>query len=142
MSFYMIVNSDRCSEYFPTNTAYRFSTYLKFPLALTGSWKVALAEIKVSDNRMHADSHRDVYVYSSICEESIVDGEKQSLLRRLFHNDGDYATVLPTLFYVPVKENEIDRFDVYIKDGDGNYASFLKGSTSVTLHFKKYPFVA
>lgn len=139
MSFYMVLNSDRSLEYFPNNKAYHFQVYLKFPLVLSGSWKVALSEVKINEKVSNFEFHKDIYVFSSICEETIVDGEKQSLLRRIFERDGSYTSIFPTLFYVSVKENQIDHFDIYLKDVDGNFATFIKDPTSFTLHFRKHP---
>lgn len=141
MSVYMILNSNKSLEYCPDNKPYHFKTYLKFPLTFNGTWKVALTEAKIIDTISSFEFHKDVYIYSTICEETIVDGEKRSLLRRLFKKDGNYTNIFQTFSYVPVKENEINHFDIYLKDEGEHFTSFIKEPTSFTLHFRKYPFL-
>jgi hypothetical protein len=50
-----------------------------------------------------------IYLYSSICGESIVEGEKKPLLHRLpVTITGNWSTNIEAPFYVPVKYNNIE----------------------------------
>ena len=50
MNFYMIVNSDQCQRFFPSNKAYHFRTHIKAHRSLQGTWKVALTEIYITES--------------------------------------------------------------------------------------------
>lgn len=45
-------------------------------------------------------------------------------------------------YYVPVKLSDVQQIHIYIKDENGNDASFFKTKVTVTLHFKKFPFLS
>jgi hypothetical protein len=48
------------------------------------------------------------FIYSSICGESIVEGEKKPLLRRLpATTRGNWSTNIEAPFYIPLKNNNI-----------------------------------
>ena len=57
-------------------------THLKSQLTLNGVWKVALMDIKIPQNN-HMLEEKDLYLFSNMCGESVVDGVSQSLLRRV-----------------------------------------------------------
>ena len=138
MSIYVILSSDRSVNYFPQNTSYKFSCHLNAPLHLEGSWKVALVEAFISSSLSKSDM---LYLSSSICEESIVEGEKQPLLRRLMAYDpGHWSTIVESGFYIPVKQKEMYDIDINIYTKSGEFASFLNKTSSITLHFKAFPF--
>lgn len=82
MSFYMIVNSQQSASVFPDNKPFHFFTHLKLKLALNGVWKVALIDIKIPLNN-HIFEQKDVYSFSNMCGESIIDGVYKPLLRRV-----------------------------------------------------------
>jgi len=133
----MIVNSDQCQSFFPSNKAYHFRTHLKAPLSLQGTWKVAFIYLTESSPL----PYKKLYLYSDICEDSIVDGEYHPLLRRLINDHvGYWAEIYELPNYVPVKRSEITDIEFYIKDEAGNYASLLTNPVSITLHFRSFPF--
>ena len=132
------MSSDKAVEYFPNNKAYKFTSHLNTPLILNGIWRVALVEADITSNFSKTDP---IYLSSNICGESIVDGEQKPLLRRLTAVDmGNWTTVLDTPHYVPVRINEIYDIEIYITDSQNHIASFLDNTSTVTLHFKSFPF--
>ena len=138
MSVYVVLSSDKSLQYFPSNTSYKFSCHLNAPLILEGKWKVALVEAYVSSSYSKSNM---LYLSSSICEESIIEGEKKPLLRRLTaYSPGQWNTVFESGFYVPVKHKEIYDIDVNITTESEQLASFLDQTSSITLHFKAFPF--
>lgn len=140
MSFYMIVNSNGNSHYFPSNKPYHFKTRLQPEQSFPGLWKVAL--ISIFTNKQHIQPNKQIYIYSSVCGESIVDGEMRSLLR-LANSDtkGILNKEFSTLMYVNVNKSDISEIEFYIRDEQFNVASFLTQPLTVTLHFKSYPFL-
>jgi len=138
MGIYVTISSNKSLEYFPHNTAYKFSSHLNSPLFLNGHWRVALVETDISSNISKAES---IYLYSNVCGESIVDGEQKPLLRRLSAiSMGNWSNIFEVPHYVPVKVNDIYNIDIYITDGQNHLASFIDIPSTVTLHFKSFPF--
>ena len=74
------MSSDRALTYFPQNKSYNCETHLNAPLLLGGVWKVALVDVDIVSSTSKTEA---IYLYSSICWEYIVEGEKKPLLRRL-----------------------------------------------------------
>ena len=143
MSIYAIVHvsSDASLSYFPQNKAYHFKCRLNTPLNLEGIWRVALLEANISTTKS-VKTFKPLYVYSNICGESIVDGDKQPILRKLTCNSpGNWDTVFEMGHYTPVKVNNIDDIDIYITTREGILASFIDQPSSITLHFKAFPFL-
>ena len=138
MSIYVVLSSDKSSKFFPNNEPYRFKSHLNAPIVLEGTWKVGLVEADITSTISKDDS---IYLHSSICQESIVEGEKKPLLRRLMSNSpGDWTTIVESPFYIPVNVKELYNIDIYITDRYDITASFLNQPSTLTLHFKSFPF--
>lgn len=141
MSIYAIVSSESSLQYFPQNKAYHFKCHLNTSLNLEGVWKVALLEANISSSK-HLKALKPLYIYSNICGESIVDGDKQPILRKLMGNSPDnWDSVFNVGHYMPVKINSISDIDIYITTREGVLASFLDQPYSITLHFRAFPFI-
>lgn len=133
------MSSDKALKYFPSNTAYRFSTHLNIPLVLHGEWKVALVEADITSSIPKSEA---IYLYSNTCGESIVDGEQKPLLRRLTASGpGIWSSLFEVPHYVPVKITELFDIDIYITDNKNDLASFINQTSTITLHFKAFPFL-
>lgn len=142
MDKYLYVRSDDSNAVFDDNTSNRFRVQLHFPLYLPGLWKVALVEFHATDkNNSTLKTDEGLYIYSDICQESIVYGEQRPLLRRLEKNSkGRWDYTLDPPFYVPVTKNEVREFEIYIKgELDSDHTHLVK-PLHLTLHFKPYPF--
>jgi len=135
MSFYMIINSNKNLDIYPHNRPHKFRTYLQTPITLKSKWKVALVDIKLS-------ATNDLYIYSNICGDTIVDGNKQPLLRRICCSSQTDHYQFDQLTYIPVTKSELRDIEFFITDEQGNQASFLKNQVSITLHFRSYPYFA
>lgn len=141
MSLYVIVHSDESKKYFPGNKTCSFWTHFQSPLYLEGSWKVALVDINLTTTT--PKTKQNLYMYSDICGESFLDGEKENLLRVLrAQKVGNWSQSFDRAFYVPVTKSDIRDLEIVIKTGKGNTASFLTDRATITLHFKRYPFLS
>lgn len=141
MSMYAIVSSDSSLQYFPQNKSYHFKVHLNTPLTLEGIWKVALMEASVSTSKPLKVS-KPLCMYSNICGESIVNGEKEPLLRKLYSKSStNWDVIFETGHYMPLKINNITDIDIYITTVEGVLASFLDQTSRITLHFKAFPFI-
>lgn len=137
----MVINSQQCMDVFPDNKPYRFFTPLKSQLTLKGVWKVALIDIKIPQNN-HLFVEKDLYIFSIMCGESVVDGVSQPLLRRVCPSSSEfdyYSFKHPC--YVSVIKHELFDIEFYIKDEHRDKASFLNQPLTLTLHFKAYLFL-
>lgn len=138
MSIYVVLSSDMSSTYFPDNKPFRFKSHFNSPLLLEGSWKVALIEAEISSTLSKTEA---IYLHSSICQDSIVEGDKKPLLRRIMSAaPSDWSTFIDLPHYIPINTNELYDIDIYIKDKQDNNASFLDRPSTLTLHFKSFPF--
>lgn len=141
MSIYAIVSSDSSLHLYPENKAYHFKCHLNTPLHLEGVWRVALLEANVSAKKQ-MKTLKPLYVYSNICGESIVDGDQEPLLRKLqVSSSNNWDVIFEAGHYIPLKINNIADIDIYITTKEGVLASFLDQPSSVTLHFKAFPFI-
>ena len=126
-------------NYFHQNTPTNFKSHLNSPIILNGIWRVALVEVNISSS---ISKSNDIYLHYDICDDSIVNGNRKPLLRRLMTVEtGNWSAILETPHYVPVKLSEIDNIGIYITDDHGGLVSFLDYPSTVTLHFKAFPFL-
>ena len=138
MSIYLVASSDKSLEYYPQNASYKFSSHLKAPLILNGKWKVAIVETFISSSFAKKDI---LYISSNVCDTSIIEGHQQSFLRRFpATSSGHWSATFHTPYYMNVKLCEIYDIEIDIKTKSGEYATFLDETSSVTLHFKAFPF--
>lgn len=140
MSLRMVLSSDDGKSFYPNNTSYDFRIKLNRTLQFDGYWVVALTEIRISEK---AQKDVELFVCSDLCQDSFVGSSEQPLLRRVFYEDVKNSNIIYTQpYYVPVKLTDVQQIRIYIKDENGNDASFLKKKVTVTLHFKKFPFLS
>lgn len=78
MSIYMVLNSDKHSNYYPQNKPYNFKAHLIRPMNLEGKWMVSLVDFKTDTSALF---YEDVYMYCDMCGDSIIDGSMYPLLR-------------------------------------------------------------
>lgn len=144
MDRYLYVSSDDSVQYFPDNLVYKFKVHLHLPLTLRGLWKCGLVEFHAEvQTPAKSSQKRDqaVYVFSDLCQGSILGGSEQTLLRRLESNTKTgWHYVFENAFYLPIKRKDLVEFEVVIKAEDGSFPSFLKSPLYMTLHLKPYPF--
>jgi hypothetical protein len=73
--------------------------------------------------------------------DSIVEAEKKPMLRRLMYNaPGDWTSIVESPHYITVNAKELYNIDIYITDREDKDASFLDRPSTLTLHFKSFPF--
>lgn len=139
MSHYIVINSNNNLEYFPDNKPYHFRTVFQAPLHLTGFWKMAAVEAIIAEP--NAKVGYNLYLHCDACDGCILDGEYASLLRPVRSlKTGKWTQTFDLPYYVSTNKSELRELEIYIKDGKGNLATFLRKPVSVTIHFKSYPF--
>ena len=140
MSLRMVLRSTDSSEYFDNKPNY-FRIQLNKQVQLDGYWTVALTEF-TTESWNPNKKYREVFICCNICEETFVGGKDMPLLRRVYLGEKPESNVIYKLpYYVPVKIGELQQICIYITDRAGNLVPFLDGPVSITLHFKKFPYV-
>ena len=138
-AFYVIVRGDQGGIYYPNNTHYKFQVHFATPLLFQGDWNGALVEFSCIQV---IKGYKELYIYSNIFGESVVDGTKQPLIRRILNTKGKgWNVVMASAFYLPLKVAQVMDLEVYIKDETGEYATVLTSPVSMTLHFRRSSFL-
>ncbi len=143
MDRYLTLRSTDSLELYPGNTPYNFRVNLNEPLYFEKQWMVALCDITIQNWAVNKRGDcKDIYVCSSMCVPSFVGESQEPLLRRIclrgIKRERHFA--FPHLYYIPLKVQHLQSLDLYIKEANGESASFLTGPVSVTLHLKPLPF--
>lgn len=110
-------------------------------MQLDGYWTIGLTEFTTESWNSNKKS-QEVFICCDMCEETFVGGKDMPLLRRVYLGEKQETNIIYELtYYVPVKIGQLQQICIYITDREGNLVSFLDGPVSVTLHFKKFPYV-
>ena len=129
--FYIFLSSKDSLRYHPDNKGYNFTVELPERVELRGNWKVALCDIflneKISDTLM---------VYSDICDYSFVRDSLEPILRMVMPNN-KRSQIFSDRFYLGVRQSNLGRIKIYIKDSSFKNAVALKGEIQLTIHLKK-----
>ena len=129
--FYIFLSSKDSLRYHPDNKGYNFTVELPKRVELRGNWKVALCDIflneKISDTLM---------VYSDICDYSFVRDSLEPILRMVMPNN-KRSQIFSYRFYLGVRQSNLGRIKIYIKDSSFKNVVALKGEIQLTLHLKK-----
>lgn len=140
MSVRMVLRSTDSLEYFD-NKPNCFRIQLNKQVQFDGYWTVAVTEFTTESWDVNKKSS-EVFICCDICEETIVGGKDIPLLRRVFLGEKKENNIIYKLpYYIPMKIGQLQQICIYITDRAGNLVSFLDGPVSVTLHFKKFPYV-
>jgi hypothetical protein len=116
----------------------KFKSHLNAPITLDGNWRMALIKADITSTLSKENA---IYIYSCICQDSIVEGEKKPMLRRLMSNaPGDWTSIVESPHYIPINANELYNIDIYITDREDKDGAFLDRPSTLTLHFKSFPF--
>ena len=143
MDRYVYIQSDdNNKDYFYDNESYKFKVHLKYPLVLTGTWKVGLTAFYTSLTRSQRLTDTALYVYCDFCKESVIHGQLQKLLRCIpMTKQNKWEHMFQNVYYLPVSKQEIFEMEFYIKTRNGQDASFLNKPVILELHFKYYPYL-
>lgn len=143
MDRYVYVHSsDSDQYYFKENEFFQFKVHLQYPILMKGMWKVGLTAFYSKSDAKTRNRDESLYLYCNFCEESIVKGELQRLLRCIpTSKQGKWEHMFQNVYYLPVSLEEIYEMEFYIKTRDGSLATFLNKPVTIELHFKPYPFL-
>lgn len=137
----MILSSLDDRELFD-NKPYDFRVQFNRQLQFDGYWMVGLTEISVT-SVLQKGNCKELFIYCNVCQESFVGTQEVPLLRRVYLTETENCNIIyDSTYYVPMKLSELRYLHVYIRDSKGQPSSILEGDVTITLHFKKFPFIA
>jgi len=135
--FYMYLSSEDSKDIYPRNRPHCFNIQLPERVNLTGTWTVALAEVDYPCI-FNGKTPWWIIFEVTLCDASIVGNKKMSVLRRLpVENLKVNRLSFNPMFHVPIRQQEFDNIQVYIRDPAGNQVSFAEGFLTCTLQFKR-----
>lgn len=135
MTTRMVLKSTDSKAYYPQNQTWNFRVRLPRSLPLKGYWTVELTEISIL--RVESTKFQnEIYVYCSLCDDSIVGDQLLPLLRRVYIEKTGNAIFLRP-YRIPLRFNDLRDVHVYIKDSQGRDASFLAEELTVTLVLRR-----
>lgn len=122
MDHFVYIRSDECDDYFKDNMPCKFKIHLKSPLILKGFWTVGLVEFFCTSSSS-TKLNNVLHLFCNFCNESILNGELQPLLRRMppsKKNQWIYSFDSP--FYRSVMKKEIYEMEFHIETETGQLA--------------------
>ena len=125
MMKYLYLSSKNSLNIYPTNTSYDFTVEL--PNTIFGVYECALADITYSDT-----VQQDMYVYSDICEENVIDDKYLPILR-VVSAPGEISNY----YFVNASREAIQRVRVFIRDANFKVPSVSLGTVRVTLLLRR-----
>lgn len=134
MSLRMVLKSTDSASTHSDNKPYNFRVRLPRSLPLTGEWTVELTEF--CNDSIGRLSDKEIFVYCSICEDTIIGECQGPLLRRIYLIDSKNQ-IFSRPYRIPLRINDLTDLHIYIKDKNGGDASFLTGDSTVTLVFRQ-----
>ena len=132
MSIRLVLRSTDSQQIYSGNTPYDFLVHLPKPLYLQGHWTVSLLEFNLST----ASTQPELYVCSNLCQDTVV-GERELPLLRLVNYKKAENIIYNFHYEIPLRLGEFQDVRVYIRDSNNQPASYLKGTTTITLLLKK-----
>lgn len=130
----MVLKSSDSKFTHTDNNSWNFRVRLPRSLPLTGEWTVEMTEFCNDD--IGNLSNKEIFVYCSICDDTIVGERQVPLLRRVYLEDTRNIIFLRP-YRVPLRINELTELHVFIKDKNDRDASFLVGESTLTLVFRR-----
>lgn len=129
----LVLSSEDGKTFHSDNMSFDFRVKLNRSIQLDGYWVVALTELSVSDLISHREK-QELFIFSNICQNSIVADTEQPLLRRVVIENNQKNVIYENPYYIPVKLGDLQHVHVYITESKGEKSSFLKKKLTVTLH--------
>lgn len=129
MDFYAVVSDGDFLQYYPNNTPNDFRIHLP-RMNLKGQWYVGLCETTLT-----VDRNCEVCIFLDICGDTLINGEKKPLLRRLNLQSGQNDVEFKHVMYIPIVTNDFYSLRIFLEA-----QTILQPSSKFVLHFKRYPF--
>ena len=128
------------SLYVKEHCLVRLSEKTLYMLGLNSESAVFSHGLHKSVTDPNLDSITSLFVYSDICQYSLIGDASAPLLRIVQVKNDDERMVtktFPHVYYTCVSKRNFDTVEIYIRDDTGVQIPFAYGKLVVTLHFRK-----
>ena len=128
------------SIYVKEHCLVRLSEKLLYMLGLNSEPAVFSHGLHTGVTDPNLDSITSLFVYSDICQYSLIGDASAPLLRIVQVKNDDERMVtktFPHVYYTPVAKKNFGTVEIYIRDDTGVKIPFAYGKLVVTLHFRK-----
>ena len=130
--FYLFASSKDSLTFHPNNSSTSFTIQLPEELQLSGIWTCSLSSLKCVSK-----SNADLYVFSDILEESIVNSRKLPIMQYVSGKRGKIVRGFDGSIAPRVVRHRIGTIHIYITDAHLNKAPLTGEITTCTLRFVK-----
>ena len=125
------MSSEDSKNFHPDNKPQNFTVELMERLQLDGSWEIALCDINFGN-----EISESLYVVSDICNYSYCLDSSEPILRVIYPSNQKFI-YFSKKYYIPVRDNNIRRISLYIKNKSGENTQILTERLDVTLHLRR-----
>ena len=127
------------SIYVKEHCLVRLSEKLLYMLGLNSEPAVFSHGLHKSVTDPNLDSITSLFVYSDICQYSLIGYVSAPLLRIVQVKNGErmVSKTFPHVYYTPVGKTNFGTVEIYVRDDTGVKIPFAYGKLVVTLHFRK-----
>ena len=131
-SVYFFLSSIDSLKFHPNNKAYNFTVEVPERTSLSGDWEVGICDFHAS-----TVTNETLYLFTDIVDYSYVRNSMQGILRLLPQTNSNKYQLFNKIYYLPVKNLNFSRIQIYIKNKNLQFASSLTGMVELTLHLRK-----
>lgn len=137
--FYIYLSSDYNKVKFANNTASSFVNIIQEKVQLTGSWEVAVTDIKYYPEETVSFKPQPVYVLCDFVKRSHTPLCTAGILKRFYLDRGWESISAPIINpeYHEVSAASLTSVRLYIVDADMEPVQLAAGLLAVTLHFRQ-----
>lgn len=106
----VLLMSTDSPDLYSNNTPYGFYVHIQRPLTLTGYWSVSLLDTCLFSNK----AKTEVYIYTNLCEDTIVGDRELPLLRRIYLKRSAPNEIFIYPYEVPTRLGQVHDVHIYI----------------------------
>ena len=138
---YVILESDRNRDFYPSNTGNNFKNYIQTPVPINSHYSVAIVDLLVPPMAQQNTGSRLMKIKSNLTTTMVENGPG-SVLRAVaydYKQPRGMAVTFTNPYYLRVCQDKVTSVSLEIEDEKGRPFQFDIGSGGVTLtlHFKK-----
>ena len=131
-NFYLFISSSDSLSFHPDNKGSNFTVELPESVNLHGEWEAALC-----DFYHNPEVNEILYVFCDLCDYSYIGNSLEPIIRKIYPNSTSTDFQFSSNYYINVKNKNINRIKVYIRDVNFGFPSSVTGDIHLTLHLRR-----
>jgi hypothetical protein len=133
MAITLVVRSTESKHLFPSNKPYDFTIALPKRLVFKEQWTIELSEFYTASTAK--TTKKELFIHCDACDMSVVGEQYRPLLRRVVLGSNKNQ-IFTRPYPVPLRNQELEKIRLEIRDKDNQPATFLNDDISLTLIFQ------